>query len=116
LYELELLPVSPDRTPDLGTVFVRYKDPDTDKVTEFASRLAPQIVRDRTPETDPRFFLAACVAEFAELMRGSEHARDGDLLRLEQKTMAVANALPLDERVQELLLLVQKAQGLPRAQ
>ena len=112
LYELELIPGNQD---DLGTVYVRYKDIDRGGVHEFPSRLRSGSIMDRTPERHPRFFLAACVAEFAELLRASEHAQGGALQDLEQTMIRVANALPLDERVQELLLLVQKAQGLPRA-
>lgn len=112
LYELELNPGTQD---DLGTVYVRYKDVDAGGVHEFPSRLRSGSIMNRTPERHPRFFLAACVAQFAEILRSSEHAEDGSLQELEQTMIQVANALPLDERVQELLLLVQKAQGLPRA-
>jgi Ca-activated chloride channel family protein len=115
LYELELAPDDPlDACPaDFGTVFVRYRDLATDRVDEFSRRLDATVVRDRTPEQHPRFFLAACVAEFAEVLRGSEHSRDGSLAAVEPVLTRVANALPLDDRVQELLILVQRAQGLP---
>jgi len=115
LYELELLPGAPDRPADLGAVYVRYRNLDTDEVEEISARLPTALVRERTPETDPHFFLAACVAEFAEILRGCEHARTGSLEALEQLLIRTSNALPLDERTQELLLLVQQAQGLPQA-
>lgn len=111
LYELELRPG--DKSP-LGTVYVRYKDPDGAMVSEFSQPLKRELVQQRSPQTDPRFYLAACVAEFAEILRGSEHARGSKLAKLEQTLIPVAAALPLDQKVQELLLLVQKAQGLPQ--
>jgi Ca-activated chloride channel family protein len=115
LYELELWPDRERTHLDVGTVYVRYRDVDTAQVEEFASRLSPALLHPRTPAEDPRFFLAACAAEFAELLRGSEHAAAGALQELEQTMIRVANALPLDARVQELLVLIQRAQGLPQA-
>ncbi len=116
LYELELYESPAARLQDLGTVAIRFKHIDDGRVEEFSTRLADSIRYERTPASDPRFFLAACAAEFAELLRGSEHARGGSLEALEQVMIRVANALPLDERVQELLALTQEAQGLPVAQ
>jgi Ca-activated chloride channel family protein len=113
LYELELHDSAAAESVDFGTVFVRYKAVDDDKVTEFARRLAPEVSRLRTPQTDPRFFLAACVAEFAEILRNSEHAGTRDLHAMKQLLIEVANALPLDNKVQELLKLVENAQGQP---
>ena len=115
LYELELHDAEEVRGTDLGTVFVRYRDLDSGKVEEISSRLEDGLVRERSPETDPRFYLAACVAEFAEILRGSEHAGDGSLEALEQVAIGVANALPLDRRVRELVSWVRRAQGLPQA-
>jgi hypothetical protein len=74
-------------------------------------------VQARTPESDPRFYLAACAAEFAELLRESEHAAGGsfDALRAVLEKVAAQPALRGNPRVQELLDLVRKAKGLPRA-
>jgi Ca-activated chloride channel family protein len=116
LYELELLPQSVDEDPiDLGTVHIRYKAVDSDRVHEFPTRLPSDLVRPRPPETAPHFALAAGVAEFAELLRESEHAGDGSLPQLEQYLIRVANQLPLDPQVQGLVDLVRAAQGLPVA-
>jgi len=117
LYELELLPLGriAGRAPDLGTVFVRYRNLETDKVEEISHRLAESIIRKRTPQTSPRFYLAACAAEFAEILRESEHAKDGSLDELRRVMEEVAAELPLDARAQELLWLVKKAKGLPKA-
>ena len=77
--------------------------------------LARQALRDRTPKTDPRFYLAASAAEFAELLRESEHAKGGSLARVQEVLEQVVPRLPLDEKAAELLDLVKKAQGLQRA-
>jgi Ca-activated chloride channel family protein len=116
LYELELLPLAEVATlpADMGTVYVRYENVDTGRVEEISTRLSDVLLRERSPERDPRFLLAACAAEFAEVLRESEHARDGSLETLESLATRVANALPLDQRSQELLTLVRRAQGLPR--
>jgi Ca-activated chloride channel family protein len=114
LYELELQG-APEA--DLGTVYVRYRNVDTGRVEEISHRLEGAAVRARAPETDPRFFLAACAAEFAELLRESEHAAGGSFeqLRSVLERVAAQPALRNDSRVQELLELVRLAKGLPRA-
>lgn len=116
LYEIELLPAAEDTAllPDMGSVYVRYENVDTGRVEEISARLSEALRQERVPERAPRFFLAACSAEFAEILRESEHARDGSLEALEGVATRVANALPLDQRAQELLTLVRKADGLPR--
>ncbi len=118
LYELELHgPAGRRSTGDIGTVYVRYRDPDTGRVEEISHRLERSAIRRRTPKTAPRFFLAACAAEFAELLRASEHASGGsfDALRYTLEKVAVQPALRRDSRVRELLQLVRRAKGLPRA-
>jgi len=116
LYELELLDLPPvGGAPDLGTVYVRYRNVETGEVEEISFRLADSVRRPRTPQTDPRFFLAACAAEFAEILRRSEHARDGNLDEVRRVLEHVAVALPFDSRVQEFLDLVKRAKGLPPA-
>jgi Ca-activated chloride channel family protein len=114
LYELELQGLA---EADLGTVYVRYRNVDTGRVEEISHRLEAAAVRTRTPETDPRFFLAACAAEFAELLRESEHTAGGsfDQLRSVLERVAAQPALRNNSRVQELLELVRLAKGLPRA-
>ncbi|MBI1367351.1 MAG: DUF3520 domain-containing protein [Planctomycetes bacterium] len=112
LYEVELL----DGEADLGTVFVRYKNVDTDQVEEISRRLrSDDVMRDATPTAQPRFYLAASAAEFAEILRNSEHARGGSLEAVERTLIDVTNALPLDQQAAELLELVQSAKGLPPA-
>jgi Ca-activated chloride channel family protein len=116
LYELELIGrPSADRRADLGTVFVRYRDVDTGRIEEVSSRLSSPIAQRRTIKSDPRFFLAAGAARFAEWLRQSEHAQDGSLVDVVRVVEQVGLALPLDRDVREFAELVRKAEHLPRA-
>ncbi|XAL98946.1 von Willebrand factor type A domain-containing protein [Phycisphaeraceae bacterium D3-23] len=126
LYEIELYP-DPARVGGgrsnagagsgggLGTVYVRYRDAATNEVRETATALTRDIVQERSVRDDPRFYLAACAAEFAELLRESEHAADGDYYELDQTARRVAEALPLDRDAAELSELIRRSRGLPRA-
>jgi Ca-activated chloride channel family protein len=100
---------------DLGTVYVRYEDLRSEKVEEVSRRLEGALIARRSVRAAPRFHLAACAAEFAEILRESEHARGGSLRSVRHVLEEVARELPLDRRVRELLYLVARAQGLPKA-
>ncbi|UCG57986.1 MAG: von Willebrand factor type A domain-containing protein [Phycisphaerales bacterium] len=116
LYELELTgQPSADREEDLGTVFVRYRDAETGQIQEISSSLTSSIVRRRTVESDPRFFLAAGAARFAESLRQSEHAQHGSFVDVFRIIEQVSLALPLDRDVRELAELIRRAQDLPRS-
>ncbi len=116
LYELELIgQSSADKQGDLGTVFVRYRNVETGQIEEISSRLSSAIVRRRTVESAPRFFLAAGAARFAEILRQSEHARDGSLTDVLRVVEQVSLALGLDRDVRELADLIRKAEHLPRS-
>ncbi|MHC4252716.1 MAG: YfbK domain-containing protein, partial [Planctomycetota bacterium] len=111
LYEIELeRPSGPDA--DLGTVYVRYQNTDSGEVEEISTRIRSGILGAKKPTERPRLFLAACAAETAEVLRGSEHAAGGTLDSVERVMVAVANALPLDAKVAELLKLVHEAKSL----
>ncbi len=98
---------------DSGTVFVRYRNDDTGEIEEISQRLPSSLIRHRSPSAYPRFNLAVCAAEFAEILRESEHAAGGKLQAVQRILEEVAARLPLDKKVEELLTLVQRAQGLP---
>jgi len=117
LYELELLPQRPgEEAGPIGAVYVRYIDIDTGEVEEISRRIESNAVKATTPDESPRLYLAAAVAEFAEILRESEHARDTSLEEVFNLVKEVSARLPLDEKVRELGRLVHRAQGLPRAQ
>ncbi|HUU95490.1 MAG TPA: von Willebrand factor type A domain-containing protein, partial [Phycisphaerae bacterium] len=110
LYEIELL--DPGNSLDLGTVFVRYRNAESDEVEEISTRLEPSIVANREAEEAPRLYLAAGVAQFAEILRESEHSRGGSLDAVRRILGEVAVQLPLDQRVREVLSMVESAKGL----
>lgn len=119
LYEVELLPAASNdnavELADLGTVFVRYKNVETGAVEEISSRLRTDLIRQRTVSDDPRFYLAACAAEYAEVLRGSAHARGASIESIERKLIPIVQQLPLDRQAAELLDLVRRTKGLPAA-
>ena len=116
LYEVELFDADEKdkkEQPDIGTVFVRYRDAATGKVREISHRLTGATLRRKN--SDARFQLAACAARFAEMLRQSEHAANGDFAQIERMLTEVCKQLPLDARAQELLGMVRKVKGLPAA-
>jgi Ca-activated chloride channel family protein len=116
LYEVELTSGSSGgNDADLGTVFVRYRHGETGQIEEISRPLTDSIVRRRSVEQDPRFFLAAGAARFAEWLRQSEHVQQTSLGDIQRLLDQVSVALPLDRDVQDLAVLARQAQNLPRA-
>ncbi|PCJ56022.1 MAG: hypothetical protein COA79_20125 [Planctomycetota bacterium] len=100
---------------DFAKVFVRYKNPGEKKAKEISLRVKAYDLKNYTPENNPRLFMGACAAEFAEILRKSSHAKDGDLNHLESLLRRVSKQLPLDNKIKELINLVSRSKGLPRA-
>jgi Ca-activated chloride channel family protein len=100
---------------DLGTVLVRYRNVETGQMEEISRPLSDSLVRRRSVEEDPRFFLAAGAARLAEWLRQSEHAQHTALADVQRLLDQVSAALPLDRDVQNLAALAHQAEGLPRA-
>jgi len=115
LYELELTTAAVTDDTDLGTVFVRYRHAETGQVEEISRSLAGAIVRRTSVEENPRLFLAAGAARFAEWLRQSEHARHTAPADVQHLLDRVSAALPLDKDVQDLAALAHQAESLPRA-
>jgi Ca-activated chloride channel homolog len=106
LYDLE---IAGDSDRPLATVRVRYRDPDSGIVTELERRVT---VADRYLDFErapPRFRLAACAAEFAELLRVSPYTAGSDYSAVADRLRPVAQELPLDQRVRELVGMVGEA-------
>ena len=116
LYEVELTGSSAqEKDADIGTVFVRYRNADTSQIEEISRPLAGSIVRKRTVQEDPRFFLAAGAGRFAEWLRQSEHAQNTTLADVQRVLDQVSVALPLDCDIRDLATLAHEAENLPRA-
>jgi Ca-activated chloride channel family protein len=116
LYEVELMDgEKPDRADDLATVRVRYRRVDTGDVEETSHGVTEASISSRFDDTPARYRLAAAVAEFSEILRGSTHAAGSELEQVAEVLRPVAMELNLDSRVQELLRLVESAKGMSRA-
>ncbi len=103
LYELELREGPVER---IGTVFVRYEDVETGRVVEQARAIGASDRVERFEHAPPRAQLAVAAAEFAEVLRGNPHTAGTELDDVLEQLRPIAEALPLDGRVQELLRLV----------
>ena len=100
----------------LGTVRVRYKRTDNGKIEEIEQPILADKISPRFDDADVRFRLAACAAEFSEILRGSPFAEGNDFADVANALRPVALDLNLDTRVQEFLRLVQSAKDMPRGE
>ena len=94
---------------DIGTVSLRYEDPDTRGITEIRRSLQVRELAPWFESASPTFQLAAVVAEFAEVLRNSYWAQDGDLQRTAAEAARVQRLLPYDPDVAEFADLVARA-------
>ncbi|RME26166.1 MAG: DUF3520 domain-containing protein [Candidatus Zixiibacteriota bacterium] len=109
LYELKLHERAFGRR--LGTIFIRYKHPQTGAVAEIDEPIRPEVFRDSYGRASNDFRLAATAAEFAEILRGSYWAKGSSL----SAVMSEANTLWQETRnpeVVELVDLILRAQRL----
>ena len=111
LYELGLAPGS--RGP-LGVVRIRYRDLRTGRIEEIAAPLAESMLVPAFDQAEPAFQLAACAAEWAEILRGSPYAAGDEASDVAGRLRRAALAFALDSRVQELLRLVETTSQLKR--
>ncbi len=92
----------------VGTVYVRYHDPDGEEVTEVNRTIERTVFHDEFSRSTNGFKLAAAAAEFAEILRESYWAKGSDLADV--LTLAKEIALESESSdVIELLGLVSKA-------
>lgn len=93
----------------LGTVQLRWEDPDTGSVVETRLELAGSIVEDRWTDTTDDFRLAVTVAALAEVLRASPFAGDVSLAQVaaEATTLSPRNGAvaELEHLVNDLIVL-----------
>ncbi len=108
LYEIKLL--SEGVVGKLATVSIRHEDPDTSDVTEVSTEIFASDLKDTFEESSISFQLAASVAEFAEILRDSYWAQQGNLNAVES-TLEQILPLPHQRTSQqaELIALVREA-------
>ena len=118
LYEIKL---RENAVGKLATVSIRHEDPDTGHVTEVNQSIATDALKGSFEESTPTFQLAASVAEFAEILRGSFWAQEGSLEVVREtleRILPHINAKTREHRGrnEELLGLVRKAHRLKEQQ
>ncbi len=106
LYEIKL---HDDAEGALGTVYVRYQDPDSGEVVELNRTLRSDELFTEFEEAPVRFQLAAIVAEYAEILRESYWALDGSLDAVVSHARRVQGLLPREADVAEFADLTQRA-------
>ncbi len=90
----------------VAVVRVRYRRVDTGEVEEIEYFVTERDMIGSFDQAPARFRLAACVAETAEILRGSSFANGSELKDVAKALRPVALELSLDKRVQELLRIV----------
>ena len=110
LYELKLHDNADGDDADgiLGTVFVRYQDPDSSEVLEISRTLQHSELSSGFEDASPRFQLAAVVAEYAEILRESYWAQDGNLEDVVAQARRVQGLVPRGSDVAEFADLTQR--------
>jgi Ca-activated chloride channel family protein len=104
------------RSGPVATVRIRYEDPETHRVTEEARTLRAEDIRSHLEDADPSFRLDAAAAEFAEILRHSYWAKDGDLARVHGLAREAARGVEDADSARELVGLIETADRLwPRA-
>jgi Ca-activated chloride channel family protein len=106
LYEVSLNPESND---DAAIVRVRYEDPDTHAVTEQSKAIKGRDFQSDFNRMSPRFQLTASVAQFAEILRGNEWAKNAKMRDVLNVMRNVQSQLPYDQDVNEFTYLVEQA-------
>ena len=106
LYELKL---HDNATGNVGTVFVRYEDSNSEQIVETSQTLQQADMLSRFDDASTSFQLAAVVAEFAEILRNSYWAQDGSLTQVLAEARRLQDLLVSDSDVAEFADLVDRA-------
>ena len=105
LYEIKL---SEGGRGHLATVSIRYQDPDTHRPSEINEEIFTTQLKRTFKAASPEFQLAATVAEFAEILRESFWAEDGNLAAVSQSLRDIAPRIH-NEQVDEFRHMVSRA-------
>jgi Ca-activated chloride channel family protein len=110
LFEMKL--GDKNRRGPVATVRIRYEDPETGKVTEEARTLEVRDIASSFMNPDPTFRLDAAVAEFAEILRGSYWAKDGNLAQAAGLARSASRQIGDPEPAVEMVRLMERALNL----
>ncbi len=109
LYEVKFAEDRP--TGDVGTVYIRYKDDNGEEVTEINRAIDAEVFKTSFAQSSFDFRLAACAAQFSEILRKSYWAKGetlDDLLPVAKQLLTETE----DKDVIELVDLISKAKTL----
>lgn len=109
LYEIKLYPEAEGR---IATVYLRWRDPDTNEVVELSKTFDSRDLERDFEDADPYFQWAVVVAEYAEVLRESYWARGSSIGDVLVEARRVAERLPSHPDVDEFLDLVRRANRL----
>jgi Ca-activated chloride channel family protein len=116
LYEIKLAPslVEDDapRRARLATLRLRYRSSETGRFEEQERRVGLEDLASSWDEASPSFRLAALVAEFAEILRGSWWAKEGSLDEVFRRAQRVSADLPGNAQAAEFAALAGRAAGI----
>jgi Ca-activated chloride channel family protein len=87
---------------NLGTIFIRYKDPSSFEVTEISRKIDKKVIENRFEDCSVQFKMAASAAQFAEIMRDSYWARGESL----QDVLDVTGVIHKENKSPELIELM----------
>lgn len=109
IYEIELARrIDVDDRLDLGTVFLRWEDPDDGEVVEIDDDIRLRDIEPEWTSAPADFRLATVVATFAEVLRDNPYADDVDIDDLVDEADRLADELDTDE-VDDLAVLIDEA-------
>ncbi len=111
IYAIELRPNAEGR---VGTVQLRWEDPDTRRVSEINGNFNTWDLAGRFEDAAPHYRLAATVAQYAEILRQSPWAGETTLRELSRYADDAARLLAEDPDVREFADLVARASRLAR--
>jgi len=106
LYEVKLYPEAYSR---IATVFMRWEDPDSRRVTELSNDFYTEDLARNFENADVYFQRAVVVAEYAEILKDSYWAEDGSLNVVYHEAQRINEVMPRERDMEEFVDLVGKA-------
>jgi Ca-activated chloride channel family protein len=117
LYEIKLHPDlgKASRSEPVATLRLRYRPVDRDEPVELEDSINVRDLAKSWKEADPSLKLATLVAEYAEILKGSYWAKDGDLDDVLRRAQHLSPEFAGDARVADFVSLVAEAAKLKGA-
>jgi len=111
LYEIKL---HEDAQGRIASVFLRWEDPDTHRVTELNQNFTVADLDTAFDKTSPYFQWDVVVAEFAEILRESYWAQGSSFSEILEEAQRISWYLDDSAETRALIEIVQQAEALAR--